>query len=211
MNRQQCTCKACGFKGHHTSNCREMTGQKFGALTVLRLASARLQGTDKRSGDCSYALVKCECGTEKEVRVKHLRNGATKSCGCLRAHFMAAAVASTGRKFDLPDAAGRFPIFGEMMTLGEIAAASGMRPDQIWCKMRAGKTAEEAVFGKARAEAVGRIIARSRPIQDPDNPPSSGVVAMAEPPTLAIRVTSLESEVAALRAVVDELRAKVAS
>lgn len=29
-----------------------------------------------------YGLFKCECGTEKEIRLSHVASGATRSCGC---------------------------------------------------------------------------------------------------------------------------------
>lgn len=47
-----------------------MIGKEFGQLIVL-----------KKSG--KYCLCKCNCGTEKYVRMDHLKSGATKSCGCV--------------------------------------------------------------------------------------------------------------------------------
>jgi len=32
----------------------------------------------------NYLVVRCDCGTLKEVRADHIRNGKTLSCGCLR-------------------------------------------------------------------------------------------------------------------------------
>ena len=54
----------------------DLTGQKFGRLTVIRRA-----GRDKLG---KYLwLCKCECGKETVVRGYTLKNGSTKSCGCL--------------------------------------------------------------------------------------------------------------------------------
>ena len=53
-----------------------MTGTRFHKLTVMGTAASRGQG--KR------VVVKCDCGTEKEVAAGSLRNGGTKSCGCWR-------------------------------------------------------------------------------------------------------------------------------
>jgi len=35
-------------------------------------------------GRSQFWLVRCDCGTEKLVRAGNLRQGYTKSCGCLR-------------------------------------------------------------------------------------------------------------------------------
>jgi hypothetical protein len=46
---------------------------RFGRLTVLGNASRRY-----------HVLVRCDCGSEKEVRTGHLRSGAIRSCGCFQ-------------------------------------------------------------------------------------------------------------------------------
>lgn len=50
-----------------------LTGQKFGKLTVISKSNSKNGKT--------YWLCKCECGTEKEVQTCHLRSGAIQSCG----------------------------------------------------------------------------------------------------------------------------------
>lgn len=52
-------------------------GKKFGRLTVICK-----NGTNPKIR-CSTYLCKCECGNEKTVPRPSLRNGKTKSCGCL--------------------------------------------------------------------------------------------------------------------------------
>lgn len=55
----------------------DLTGQKFGRLTVI-------EQTDKRDSCGSvYWMCKCECGNTTKVITKYLKNGHTKSCGCL--------------------------------------------------------------------------------------------------------------------------------
>lgn len=55
----------------------DLTGRKFGRLTVLR-ENGRLPGRN-------YAwLCLCSCGKHKTVDGSSLRRGATKSCGCLQ-------------------------------------------------------------------------------------------------------------------------------
>lgn len=54
----------------------DLTGQKFGRLTVLEFSHI---------GKYKRAVWKClcDCGNVKEIRGEFLRNGDTKSCGCL--------------------------------------------------------------------------------------------------------------------------------
>ena len=55
---------------------KNLTGKKFGKLTVLKRT-----GTDKR-GQAIW-LCKCECGNTIETITNRLNMGKTKSCGCL--------------------------------------------------------------------------------------------------------------------------------
>lgn len=55
----------------------DLTGQRFGRLTVIRY--------DHAEHDGAHWLCKCDCGTEKVLAGYSLRSGKTKSCGCLNA------------------------------------------------------------------------------------------------------------------------------
>lgn len=55
----------------------DLTGKKFGRLTVVELASKNKRGV-------YYWLCRCECKNTKVIRGGHLREGIIKSCGCLR-------------------------------------------------------------------------------------------------------------------------------
>lgn len=55
---------------------KDLTGQKFGRLTVVGLAD-----TDTRK---TFWVCKCDCGNFKTVRSDSLQNGRIKSCGCLK-------------------------------------------------------------------------------------------------------------------------------
>lgn len=71
----------------------DMTGLRCGLLTVLGQAPSA-------SGVARFHCL-CDCGAARIVRGKHLRSGATQSCGCLcRARRSAALKASwaTGRQ-----------------------------------------------------------------------------------------------------------------
>lgn len=56
---------------------KDLTGEKFGRLTVLGLS-------EKKSGRKSYWVCECECGNKKLVRSDSLKRGQVQSCGCLK-------------------------------------------------------------------------------------------------------------------------------
>ena len=56
----------------------DLTGQRFGRLTVLECCGR------SKDGQKVY-LCRCDCGTEKAVKSGNLRSGNTESCGCLSA------------------------------------------------------------------------------------------------------------------------------
>ena len=55
---------------------KDLTGQKFGKLTVIERAE-----NDNR-GNVQW-LCQCECGNLVAIRGDSVRNGHAKSCGCL--------------------------------------------------------------------------------------------------------------------------------
>lgn len=58
------------------SRVHDLTGQKFGLLTVIGIADTNTQKT--------YWVCKCDCGNMKTVRSDSLLCGSIKSCGCLK-------------------------------------------------------------------------------------------------------------------------------
>lgn len=67
----------------HTKSCGclyrpNLTGQRFGRLTVLELHSVSMGKGEKRLWLCE-----CECGKEIVLPTGSLRDGNTRSCGCL--------------------------------------------------------------------------------------------------------------------------------
>lgn len=63
----------------------DMTGKKFGRLTVIRHCK-RPKGY---VNTLAWWLCVCECGTKKRVAGDKLRNGDTISCGCFRSAELA--------------------------------------------------------------------------------------------------------------------------
>lgn len=86
--RCKCDCgdetivRMCDLRSGHTKSCgclmrgTDLTGRKFGRLTVLERAESHGKAAAWR---CS-----CSCGKEVVVRGDNLRSGGTRSCGCLR-------------------------------------------------------------------------------------------------------------------------------
>lgn len=56
---------------------RDLTGQRFGYLTVIERAP--------NHGHKVYWLCQCRCGLKTEVQTFDLIFGRTRSCGCYRA------------------------------------------------------------------------------------------------------------------------------
>lgn len=57
----------------------DLTGRRFGRLTVSHRAPDGIQPSGQRS---VRWLCECDCGNTAIVRAAHLRDGHTKSCGC---------------------------------------------------------------------------------------------------------------------------------
>lgn len=72
--RKYCSCE-CSNK----SKVIDLTGKRFGNLTVVKLYDKRKRNN---GGKEYYWLCKCDCGKKTIVRGATLKNGATQSCGC---------------------------------------------------------------------------------------------------------------------------------
>ena len=64
----------------------DITGQKFGRLTVKKIAYRK---RTKRGKINIYWECSCDCGNICAVKPDDLKSGHTKSCGCLREEFYA--------------------------------------------------------------------------------------------------------------------------
>lgn len=84
-----------------------MDQSRFGLLTVLSVDEA----------DRKYRLCSCDCGTQKRVRIDHLRLGKTLSCGCEHARRSSARA-------------------GNMHRANITHGKTKSRAYSIWCSMR---------------------------------------------------------------------------
>lgn len=68
----------------------DLTGQKFGRWTVL-------ERTESLNNHDTTWLCRCDCGTERRVLAKNLRNGRSKSCGCYKDEISSQLMAQRNR------------------------------------------------------------------------------------------------------------------
>lgn len=59
---------------------KDLTGQKFGRLTVIR----HLERFERKNSTYAW-LCECECGKQIQTCASKLQSGHTKSCGCMKA------------------------------------------------------------------------------------------------------------------------------
>lgn len=67
----------------------DLTGQKFGRLTVLKLFGTK---NKKREWICQ-----CDCGVLRTIPANHLRSGHTTSCGCFKREQLLKALIKHGQ------------------------------------------------------------------------------------------------------------------
>lgn len=65
----------CLFKEYKNSKTHDLTGLKFGRLTVIKELNYKVRNN-------RMWLCECECGNKAEVKGINLDSGTTKSCGC---------------------------------------------------------------------------------------------------------------------------------
>lgn len=63
------------------STVKDLTGQRFGRLVVIERAGSYI--APKRNQSHSLWLCSCDCGNTATIRGGQLKNGHTRSCGCL--------------------------------------------------------------------------------------------------------------------------------
>lgn len=94
--------KSCGCynKEYHYTNTEDLTNQRFGHLIALK----HVPRPENLSSAGAYWLCRCDCGNEKIIMGKNLRNGTTQSCGKCRTEIVDDL---TGMKFDKLTVIGR--------------------------------------------------------------------------------------------------------
>ena len=72
---------------------QDLTGLPFGYYTAIRQDGCNSKGVP-------YWLCRCRCGNEKRVRVDHLLDGHTQSCGCLHREKLVTRLTTHGCKHE---------------------------------------------------------------------------------------------------------------
>ena len=76
----------------------DLTGKRFGRLTVIRRVDNYVPPDDKYNFQPQWECV-CDCGTTGVITYgNHLKQGKTKSCGCLRRETAAVTGKKTRKK-----------------------------------------------------------------------------------------------------------------
>lgn len=66
----------------------DLTGQRFGRWTVIRRWGTKRYKYNGETCTVPLWLCKCDCGVEAVVNGSNLRNGKSKSCGCLHLEWL---------------------------------------------------------------------------------------------------------------------------
>lgn len=90
--------KSCGClqKEKASKTLKDLTGEKFGKLTVLNRDETKPKG----HGKPVFWNCVCECGRIISVEGSHLKNGHTKSCGCYNINAQK-VIDETGNKYGM--------------------------------------------------------------------------------------------------------------
>lgn len=105
-----CKCEVCGtFKPVRATdliNGVSTACSKSCSTDISSLTFGRWTVLKKDVSQHDYYICKCECGTIKSLRGSHLKNGCSKSCGCLKRekqkkHFQERAENNLNKKFGL--------------------------------------------------------------------------------------------------------------
>ena len=84
------------------SKAKDLTGQTFGRLTVLRYEK---KGEGKQSR--RFCLCQCSCGNERLIRPSRLTDGSRKSCGCQKKESPKSEADITGKRINMLTAVSR--------------------------------------------------------------------------------------------------------
>ena len=91
----------------YTGRLIDLTGQKFGRLTVIERADEYVSPKGQRH---IRWLCNCDCGKQITVKGNHLKSGNTKSCGCLESEMIAERNISYCKKYNTYDLSGEYGI-----------------------------------------------------------------------------------------------------
>lgn len=100
----------------------DITGERFGRLLVLGVSEQKQTSGRSKMWDCL-----CDCGNTVTVSGQSLRNGHTRSCGCLNREF--AQRIGNSRAFDLSGME-----FGDLTVIERCGTRNGNAMWVCWCR-----------------------------------------------------------------------------
>ena len=71
----------------------DLISKKFNYLTVLERKGSHVSPSGTK---CALYLCRCDCGKEVIVQARNLRNGNTKSCGCMKSELVSKVLTKHG-------------------------------------------------------------------------------------------------------------------
>ena len=112
----------------------DLTGMRFGKLVALNYT--------KTLTGCPGWVCRCDCGNYKIINGQHLRNGSTRSCGCVAKRV------------------GYVKYNGDTITVDELSELSGIEKHILVSRFRQGKTVDEALSmtGKPKRPLEDRLV-----------------------------------------------------
>ena len=72
--------KSCGCKS--PNKFIDLTGMRFGLWSVVRRNTGKMRYSAGRTHR-EYWICRCDCGTERSVSAGNMKNGSSRSCGCV--------------------------------------------------------------------------------------------------------------------------------
>lgn len=108
-----------------------VAGATFGRLTLMYVVEPNSVRRYPRW------RCRCACGRIADVDEGRLRSGGTKSCGCLRKEITRLRGKMNARVVE---------IFGEQLTLDELASLSGLHKATLALRIKGGASPEDAAF-----------------------------------------------------------------
>lgn len=98
--------KSCGcLKFNNPLIIEDLKGKKFGKLTVIERDLKRYykDRDSNKNKYCVYWICRCECGNITSVSSYSLKNGITKSCGCLVSEMLIKRNKEFSKKYNRPE------------------------------------------------------------------------------------------------------------
>lgn len=93
LHSKNASCDKCRYKGMGQKGLKDLVGERFGRLVILKRIGHR--------GKSTLWLAQCDCGNTHKVTSNLLLQGACRSCGCLRKELRTKHSMSNSKLYDV--------------------------------------------------------------------------------------------------------------